>query len=224
MSATIRQMVLRKRAAAVQAAANAAAYDQLMAQAKGDPGMNPRGEWQKDTDYFKGDVVSRKGSSYICVAPISTNNPPPAKDWTLVAAKGKDGEPGKAGSTTIMYSGDGGGADLNSLPVGEQMPVPTMVTVKQNGEWVQLPWEMFLLMIKDGLAPPLPGQVTVDGLGITVGGVPVFVTPSVLPGQVTVAGAGITVNGDPVFVTTTQQVFVLGEVVTVNNQPIEVTI
>lgn len=250
MSAVIRQMVLRKRAAAVREAANAAAFANIVAQAKGEPGLVWRGEWKKDTDYTAGDAVSRKGSSYIASAD-SINVAPPAAGWDVLAQKGKDGKDGIHGAQgTIFVSGDGGGADLSALPLGQSDPAPTAIAVKQNGQWVQLGWLDFLVLING--PDPIPDQVTARGIGITVGGVPVMVTAGVLvPNQIMVNGVGVTANGDPVIVTagllpdqimvngqgitangapvvisvsSTQQVFVNGDLVTVNGNPIEVTI
>lgn len=247
MSAVIRQMVLRKRAAEVQAAANAAAYADVVARAKGEPGIVWRGAWQADHDYLKGDAVSRKGSSYVAL--VDKPAAPPSADWDILAEKGKDGKAAKEGKTTI-YSSGGGGSDLYTMPQFDPTINPLAVAINQDGVWREIPWLDFLALI--GSAPSvLPNQIVVNGVGITVGGAPVFVTPALLPDQVMVNGVGITVNGNPVLVTTglvpgqviangvgitvngdpvtiggavTYQVLSNGDQVEVNNQPIEVTI
>lgn len=248
MSAIIRQMVMRKRAAEAQAAANAAAYADVVAKAKGEPGIRWRGRYQSGADYAVGDAVAFKGSSYIATSP--SPGAPPGPGWDILAEKGKDGKAGKDGGRTTIYSGGGGGSELYGLPTFDPLLAPTYVAIKQNGTWVQILWADFLTLI--GSAPAvLPNQIVVNGVGVTVAGAPVFVTPTIVPNQILVNGVGITVNGDPVLVTpdlvasqvtingigvtvqgdpvtvggsVTQLVYSNNELVTVNNQPIEVTI
>ena len=54
-----------------------------------------RGAWAAG-EYAQNDVVSHGGSSYV--ASQTTTNEPPHEDWTLLAAKGDDGEPGAPGA------------------------------------------------------------------------------------------------------------------------------
>src|ERR1700740_3467936 len=196
MSAVIRQMVLRKRAAAAQAAANAAAYADVVARAKGEPGIVWRGAWQAEREYKTGNAVSRKGSSYVAL--VDAPKPPPSADWDVLAEKGKDGKAAKEGKTTI-YSSGGGGSDLYTIPQYDPTINPLAVALNQNGVWREIPWLDFLALI--GSAPTvLPNQIVVHGVAITVGAAPVFVTPSLVPNQVMVNGQGVTVNGQPVTV------------------------
>jgi hypothetical protein len=73
---------------------------------KGDPGiqgadgdMTWQGAWSAGT-YFKDNVVQKDGSSYVCIAPISTTQEPPDTEWELVASKGDVGPTG----ATAPYS------------------------------------------------------------------------------------------------------------------------
>lgn len=44
-----------------------------------------KGEWDVDTDYTVGDIVSRKESSYICIANDTGHKPPNLTYWTLLS-------------------------------------------------------------------------------------------------------------------------------------------
>lgn len=224
MSAIIKSMVLRKRAAKALQAANAAAYASLVAQARGEPGMTWRGPYDPDATYVKDDVVSNKGASYIALVD-DPDGGPPGVDWEVVAAAGKPGKAGAAGKTTVVQLGGGGGGnELDTLGYADPITTPDTIAVKQNGQWVQMRWIDFLAMMNT--TPLVPDQVVVRGIGVTVDGEPVFVSQNVLDGQIVVNGIGVTVGGDPVFLTHPtfdDQVVVNGVGVTVNGLPVFVS-
>lgn len=59
--------------------------------ADGDPGLNWLGAWSGVTAYAVNDGVSNNGSSYICTAAHTNQEPPNASYWDVFAAKGTDG-------------------------------------------------------------------------------------------------------------------------------------
>lgn len=72
---------------------------------QGVPGIQWLGTWSAATAYVLRDVIYLLGSSYICTAPNTNQEPPNASYWNLVAQKGIDGEGagdvvGPTGSTT----------------------------------------------------------------------------------------------------------------------------
>jgi hypothetical protein len=70
----------------------------------GPPGMTWRGAWASGTAYAVNDVVSQGGSSYICIAANTGNQPPNATYWSLVAqigATGATGAQGPAGPSAV---------------------------------------------------------------------------------------------------------------------------
>ncbi len=174
MSAVIRQLVLRKRAAVAQAEADQLRHDQAVAAAKGEPGLSWRGEWAKDVEYAIGDAVSSKGSSYVAIA-ASQGERPPGRSWDLLAAKGKDGKAGTDGKTGVVSIGGGkGGADLSSLPVATH-GTPQAIAVKIAGAWVQMSWSAFFALLPTGGGLPA-GTVTVNGSAVTIDGEYVTIT------------------------------------------------
>lgn len=156
MSAIIRQMVMRKRAAACVAVA---------AQVNDDPVMKWRGQWQRSVEYVVGDVVSRKGSSYVAIA--ASPGPPPGTGWYLLAEKGKDG------AKTVIYSGGGGRSDLYTMPQYDPTIAPLAVALNQAGVWREIPWGDFLDIVR---STPLPNQVLVNGVSVVSNGDPVLVS------------------------------------------------
>lgn len=54
-------------------------------------GINWRGAWEISTTYYKGDIVSHEGSSYVCLENNSVKTPSNANYWGLLAAKGDSG-------------------------------------------------------------------------------------------------------------------------------------
>lgn len=63
-----------------------------------------RGQWSNLTAYIEDDVVEWNGSSYVCTAAHTNQQPPNASYWDLVAEKGTQGDAGGAFTQTI---GDG---------------------------------------------------------------------------------------------------------------------
>ncbi len=60
-------------------------------------GFNFKGSWKRTT-YQRNDVVTRGGSSWVCVAPSTNLRPGVTKAWEVMAAKGDQGEQGERGS------------------------------------------------------------------------------------------------------------------------------
>lgn len=58
-----------------------------------------KGAWSGATAYTVGDIVTSAGSSYICVANSTNNEPPNATYWALLASKGDTGSTGSTGAT-----------------------------------------------------------------------------------------------------------------------------
>ncbi|MDD4027022.1 MAG: hypothetical protein PHO75_02420 [Candidatus Shapirobacteria bacterium] len=59
---------------------------------QGEKGSTWKGDWSSATAYVVDDIVYRLGSSYICTAENTNQEPPNASYWDLVALKGTDGE------------------------------------------------------------------------------------------------------------------------------------
>ena len=57
----------------------------------------PRGAWNSQLTYLRGDVVSQGGSSFVCIA-AQSGQPPPSDAWDLLAASGTPGEQGPQGA------------------------------------------------------------------------------------------------------------------------------
>jgi hypothetical protein len=80
-------------------------------------GINWRGSWVTATTYNPYDAVDNNGSSYICIATNSSQAPPNATYWNLMAqqgatgATGAPGNPGSAGPAgtrgSLWYTGSG---------------------------------------------------------------------------------------------------------------------
>ena len=58
----------------------------------------PRGAWNSQSTYLRGDVVSQGGSSFVCIA-TQSGQQPPSDAWDLLAASGAVGEQGPQGAT-----------------------------------------------------------------------------------------------------------------------------
>ncbi len=58
--------------------------------------LTPKGEYDASKNYVRLDVVTHKGSSYVCLA--DTTSEPPNDNWQLLAEKGATGETGKTGN------------------------------------------------------------------------------------------------------------------------------
>lgn len=60
-------------------------------------GLTLRGEWRR-REYHSGDVVTHEGNSWVCVAESTRSEPTEtSRNWSLLAAKGKDGRDGEDG-------------------------------------------------------------------------------------------------------------------------------
>lgn len=130
MSALIRQLVVRKRAAETEAKANAERYAQLLAEAKGEDGRTPAHEWDGTRLRFE--------------------NPDGSwGEWVdLRGKKGAKGDKGEKGDRVVVLSGGGrAGASLDTLPPSSDSDEPTAVAVLQNGQWVSLSWAAFSGMV-----------------------------------------------------------------------------
>lgn len=56
-----------------------------------------KGTWSSSTAYTIGDIVDSDGSSYICIANNSNQEPPNATYWALLSSKGEKGDTGSQG-------------------------------------------------------------------------------------------------------------------------------
>ena len=83
-----------------------------------------RGAWSATTRYFTDDVVLRSGSSYVAIATSTNVTPPNGTKWSLLAARGSDGQNGTAGQD---------GVDA-SLVLGGQACEPPYVLVGYDAE------------------------------------------------------------------------------------------
>lgn len=70
-----------------------------------------KGAWSSVTVYTIGDIVDNNGSSYICIANNTNQEPPNASYWALLAEKGDTGDTGATGATGA--TGSQGPAGLN---------------------------------------------------------------------------------------------------------------
>lgn len=80
---------------------------------KGDSGgLVWQGAWDSGTSYAVGDGVTNDGSSYICIASSTNNEPPNATYWEVLAEAGVDGEmsgPASATDSAIaLFNGTSG--------------------------------------------------------------------------------------------------------------------
>ena len=69
---------------------------------KGEKGINPMGTWVANNKYFVDDVVTYKGSVYICIQDHTGIETPPNSDtmrWALFVSKGDTGAQGPTGQT-----------------------------------------------------------------------------------------------------------------------------
>jgi len=65
---------------------------------KGDPGLRYRASWNPYGDYLQGDVVAKDGSSWVATGYACCGDEPGVSDkWSLLAAKGIDGQAGAPG-------------------------------------------------------------------------------------------------------------------------------
>lgn len=134
MSAIIRSMVLRKRAAQAEAAAARERFDQWLAAAKGEDGSAPEHEWDGTKLRFRN--------------PDGTWGP-----WVqLRGAKGPKGADGK----TVVLGGGGSGFNPGVLGDAADEPAPEQIMVMQEGAWVRATWAQFVAWI-GGTVPTTTG-------------------------------------------------------------------
>jgi len=88
----------------------------------GPPGMVWTGAWSSSTAYIVNDAVSSGGSSYICIAANSNEEPPNATYWNELAAAGA---PGSSNATEIQ-----------SVPVSATAPTSGQVLEYNGSDWV----------------------------------------------------------------------------------------
>ena len=60
--------------------------------------LNWRGTWATGVVYAPFDAVTKDGASYICILASTSNTPPNATYWGILASKGSDGTPGSNGT------------------------------------------------------------------------------------------------------------------------------
>lgn len=90
------------------------------------PGViNWLGAWSPAVSYVQNDAVSRNGTSYICVADHTNQQPPNAEYWNTLAQKGDQGDQGVQGDQGIQgVQGPAGptGAQGDTGDTGPQGP------------------------------------------------------------------------------------------------------
>lgn len=120
----------------------------------------------------------------------------PNGQWgTLTDLRGK---PGMNGGVSGGGGFGAGGTDLDSLPLGDPLAIPEEIALKQDGEWVRITWADFMAMV--GTQQPLdPDQVTVNGVGMTIGGVPLLISGGAQQ-DVTINGQLLTIEGQQVVI------------------------
>jgi hypothetical protein len=70
-----------------------------------------KGTWNSVTSYTIGDIVTKNGSSYICIANNSNHTPPNATFWTLLAQAGIATGPGvSVDGEIVLFNGSSGNA------------------------------------------------------------------------------------------------------------------
>src|SRR5690606_31949392 len=63
--------------------------------------------WDAETEYSPNDGVSDNGTSYVCIATTTNNQPPNSTYWDTLAARGDTGPQGLAGGS-MNWLGDWG--------------------------------------------------------------------------------------------------------------------
>lgn len=93
-------------------------YWTVVAQQGDAGGLTWQGAWDSGTSYAVGDGVSHEGSSYICIATSTNNEPPNATYWNLLAEAGVDGEMSGPSSAVdnnfVTFDGTDGGTVQDS--------------------------------------------------------------------------------------------------------------
>lgn len=95
-----------------------------------------KGAWVSATAYTIGDIVDDSGSSYICIANSTNNQPPNATYWALLADKGDTGPAGPQGDDgPTGPQGDPGDMDTSTYDpasVAEQLVGETATQTLTN--------------------------------------------------------------------------------------------
>jgi len=87
------------------------------------------GTWDSGTSYTIGDIVDNGGSSYVCIANSTNNEPPNTTYWALLASKGDTGATGSTGATGATGPmGPSGAVGVTGTPVDNQLAVWTSAT------------------------------------------------------------------------------------------------
>lgn len=155
MSALVRQLVLRKRAAETEAKANAERYARLLAEAKGEDGRIPAHEWDGTRLRFEN----------------------PDGTWgEWVDLRGRKGEKGDKGADGVSFVG-GGGARFNPAAL-DPLPGAAQATDYLVLEREGVAYRVSIAQLQDILGGGgLPANVaTVNGAPLTVDGAYVTVT------------------------------------------------
>lgn len=140
MSALIRQMVIRRRAAVAGAQAEAARVAALLASAKGDPG-------EQRAEGSKGDMPDHEWQG------TRLRFQKPDGRWgEFVDLRGQKGRDGRS----VVLGGGGRRFDPATLAPAAAAPAPEEFLVQQNGALVRATWAQLVGWI-GGLAPSSPG-------------------------------------------------------------------
>ena len=104
---------------------------------QGDAGMNWRGTYRSDIEYWIGDVVGVSGSAYVCVA--ATNQAPPIGfGWELLVSRGAQGIRGIKGEDGVVGPAAAGtltGATLASNVLASSLTsVGTLTGLTSSGQ------------------------------------------------------------------------------------------
>ena len=104
---------------------------------QGDAGMNWRGTYRSDIEYWIGDVVGVSGSAYVCVA--ATNQAPPIGfGWELLVSRGAQGIRGIKGEDGVVGAAAAGtltGATLASNVLASSLTsVGTLTGLTSSGQ------------------------------------------------------------------------------------------
>ena len=95
---------------------------------QGDAGMNWRGTYRSDLEYWIGDVVGVSGSAYVCVA--ATNQAPPIGfGWELLVSRGAQGIRGIKGEDGTGGGGAAAAGTLTGTTLAANVVVSSFTTV-----------------------------------------------------------------------------------------------
>lgn len=92
-----------------------------------------KGAWSGATAYTVGDIVDNDGSSYICIANSTNNEPPNATYWALLAEKGDQGIQGIQGEQGIQGPA-GSGGEITGGTTGNFVSINSSDQIEDSGE------------------------------------------------------------------------------------------